>query len=427
MTSSRRHFLASVSAAGMDSTASRPRAAPSPALRPGLHVVRGPHARRPRRPRRGARHAGRAFREHCLAFGARGGQIDFSQLPRPTPPAAHPCAAREERIALESRLAARSWRRRGLRRGRDGSRAGRHAAPDGAARGRRYETFETAASAAFTTKWRETLRAGGPSSSSTGCSSASRTTRTGWRRNSRRCCVPSTARTSAPASTSATTWRCSRIPTRPSRCSRPSPSRRTSRTWRSRPRRRLRAVGGAAGDGDPAARPVRARGAQRTAGRPLCLEMITRDPLRVPYRSDRYWVAFDAAARDAARLSAFEHASPVARVDPAAAAHHAAWRQRRRSTTRGRARARLRRLRARRLKLGMTVSMTEGRPARAGPVSTEGPRRPGHRWRARSRPRDGRGAGRSRGRRVRDEPDARTRRRRGRLDREQRPGAASLA
>lgn len=38
----------------------------------------------------------------------------------------------------------------------------------------------------------------------------------------------------------------------------------------------------------------------------LCLEMITRDPLRVPYRGQRYWVAFDAARRDASRLLAFE-------------------------------------------------------------------------------------------------------------------------
>jgi sugar phosphate isomerase/epimerase len=38
----------------------------------------------------------------------------------------------------------------------------------------------------------------------------------------------------------------------------------------------------------------------------LCLEMITRDPLRVPYKTDRYWVAFDATRRDPARLKAFE-------------------------------------------------------------------------------------------------------------------------
>lgn len=38
----------------------------------------------------------------------------------------------------------------------------------------------------------------------------------------------------------------------------------------------------------------------------LCLEMITRDPLNVPYRTDRYWVAFDAAARGAARVRQFE-------------------------------------------------------------------------------------------------------------------------
>ncbi len=38
----------------------------------------------------------------------------------------------------------------------------------------------------------------------------------------------------------------------------------------------------------------------------FCLEMITRDPLQVPYRTDRYWVPFDAAARRPARLRAFE-------------------------------------------------------------------------------------------------------------------------
>ena len=38
----------------------------------------------------------------------------------------------------------------------------------------------------------------------------------------------------------------------------------------------------------------------------LCLEMITRDPLRVPYRTEAYWVAFDAASRAPARVRAFE-------------------------------------------------------------------------------------------------------------------------
>jgi len=39
---------------------------------------------------------------------------------------------------------------------------------------------------------------------------------------------------------------------------------------------------------------------------PFCLEMITRDPLVVPYKSDKYWVGFDASARDAARIRRFE-------------------------------------------------------------------------------------------------------------------------
>ena len=38
----------------------------------------------------------------------------------------------------------------------------------------------------------------------------------------------------------------------------------------------------------------------------LVLEMITRDPLVVPYRLDRYWATFEAAARDRARVRAFE-------------------------------------------------------------------------------------------------------------------------
>lgn len=38
----------------------------------------------------------------------------------------------------------------------------------------------------------------------------------------------------------------------------------------------------------------------------LCLEMITRDPLRVPYRRDPYWVTFAPGHRDPARLRTFE-------------------------------------------------------------------------------------------------------------------------
>lgn len=40
---------------------------------------------------------------------------------------------------------------------------------------------------------------------------------------------------------------------------------------------------------------------------PLCLEMITRDPLAVPFKAERYWVAFDAAARSAERTRHFEN------------------------------------------------------------------------------------------------------------------------
>ncbi len=38
---------------------------------------------------------------------------------------------------------------------------------------------------------------------------------------------------------------------------------------------------------------------------PLCLEMITRDPLRVPYKTDGYWIALDRPP--AAHLERFEH------------------------------------------------------------------------------------------------------------------------
>jgi sugar phosphate isomerase/epimerase len=52
---------------------------------------------------------------------------------------------------------------------------------------------------------------------------------------------------------------------------------------------------------------------------PLCLEMITRDPLKVPYRDDAYWASH--GGRDAARIARFEatvlsraSAAPLPRV-----------------------------------------------------------------------------------------------------------------
>lgn len=38
----------------------------------------------------------------------------------------------------------------------------------------------------------------------------------------------------------------------------------------------------------------------------LCLEMITRDPLQVPYRTDRFWATFAPSARRAERVRRFE-------------------------------------------------------------------------------------------------------------------------
>jgi hypothetical protein len=53
---------------------------------------------------------------------------------------------------------------------------------------------------------------------------------------------------------------------------------------------------------------------------PLCLEMITRDPLKVPYRDAGYWASF--GGRDDARIAAFEggilkraRAEPLPRLD----------------------------------------------------------------------------------------------------------------
>lgn len=48
----------------------------------------------------------------------------------------------------------------------------------------------------------------------------------------------------------------------------------------------------------------------------FCLEMMTRDPLVVPFRTERYWAPFDATAREPARVRRFEervlaHASVV--------------------------------------------------------------------------------------------------------------------
>jgi sugar phosphate isomerase/epimerase len=50
---------------------------------------------------------------------------------------------------------------------------------------------------------------------------------------------------------------------------------------------------------------------------PLCLEMITRDPLVVPYKTDHYWAPFDEGARAAPRTSRFE-ARVLSKASPTA-------------------------------------------------------------------------------------------------------------
>jgi len=58
---------------------------------------------------------------------------------------------------------------------------------------------------------------------------------------------------------------------------------------------------------------------------PICLEMITRDPLKVPYKTDHYWVTYE--RRDEARIRKFENgplkrssAKPLTRITGLSAA-----------------------------------------------------------------------------------------------------------
>jgi len=63
---------------------------------------------------------------------------------------------------------------------------------------------------------------------------------------------------------------------------------------------------------------------------PICLEMITRDPLKVPYKTDHYWVTYE--RRDEARIRKFENgalkrssAKPLPRITGLSAAQALAF------------------------------------------------------------------------------------------------------
>ena len=135
-------------------------------------------------------------------------------------------------------------------------------------------------------------------------SSASRTTRIGTPQELVELLRSSAARKWAHASTSATTSRCSNRRWHREHWRR-SPSRRISRTWRSsRPRRDSDCLKCRLGDGIPPLAEIIATCAPSDPDVPMCLEMITRDPLPVPYKTDRYWVAIDRPAPDV--LTRFE-------------------------------------------------------------------------------------------------------------------------
>lgn len=253
-----------------------------------------------------------AFRQLCLRFGSRGCQIDLSQVPVADHAAlaAIRSAFEKDAIALEVSIPSRyletpeayvqavtAARAIGATRGRVALLSGR-----------RYETFETASAwAAFTTKWRETLLRMRPE----------------FERQQFAIGIENHKDWLAPelvallrAIDSRFVGACVDFGNNIALLEHPDETIEALAPFAVTTHLKDMAVKPSAdgfelsevplGQGIlPLDRYVRAiRGARPDAA--LCLEMITRDPLRVPFRSDRYWVAFDAAARDAARLQRFE-------------------------------------------------------------------------------------------------------------------------
>ena len=254
------------------------------------------------------------FRQLCVRFGALGAQIDFSQVPVPDQTALTAIRAAFERdgVALEVSIPSRYLETpdtyaqavtvaRAL-----GARCGRVALLSG----RRYETFDTAAAwSAFTTKWRETLLRMRPeferhrfaigienhkdwlAPELAALLKAVDSTYVG-------ACVDfgnNLALLEDPDDTIALL-----APFAVTTHVKDMAVRRTAQGFE------LSEV--PLGRGIlPLERYVAAVRQARPDAR-LCLEMITRDPLSVPYQGDRYWVTFDAQAREPARLGRFESA-----------------------------------------------------------------------------------------------------------------------
>ena len=165
------------------------------------------------------------FRQLCLRFGAAGAQVDYSQLPLEDRQA---LGAIREGFAREGVEIEVSIPSRFLETPEAYARAVDVARTLGATRarvallsGRRYESFATADDwRSFAAKWRATLLRMRPEFErhrfAIGIENHKDWLRASWPT----CCVPSTARTSGPVWTSATTSPCSRIPTRRSPSSR---------------------------------------------------------------------------------------------------------------------------------------------------------------------------------------------------------------
>ena len=253
-----------------------------------------------------------ALRELCVRFGARGCQIDLSQVPVADLAALDGIRARFEKdaIALEVSIPSRyletpdAYAQAVAAARALGARCGRVALLSG----RRYETFETTSAwTAFTTKWRETLLRMRPE--------FERQTFAIGIENHKDWLAPDLVALLR-AVDSRFVGACVDFGNNIALLEHPDETIAALAPFAVTTHLKDMALKPTAdgfelsevplGQGIlPLDRYVRAIRAARPDAA-MCLEMITRDPLRVPFRTDRYWVAFDAAARDTARLQKFE-------------------------------------------------------------------------------------------------------------------------